>query len=676
LAVVSLRKLGRYDIIRVLGKGAMGIVYEGRDPNLDRRVAIKTVKVENLAPEAAAEYEARFRTEARSAARLQHPNIVSVYDSDRHEDVAYLVMEYIQGDDLKHHLDTGDRYSLEQSLHMIDDLLSALDYAHRHGVVHRDIKPANLLLEASGRLKLTDFGVARMQDSEATRTQGAMVGTLKYMAPEQVQGQKIDTRADLFAVGVILYQLLTDERPFDGENEFAIIHQIIGHTPPAPSSIDARLPSAIDAVVARALAKKPEDRFPTAGEFAAALRAAVRHADDPTIVPPANPARAHPGAVRSSTSPGTSPMGSATVTQELELVYWKDVKDSSDPEDLEVFLAKFPAGIYADLARRRLRKLRAEPLPDQTVLSGVASDAAKTAAAPVLVPALADGTLPPDEALQRAYAPTLAPAAAAAVASSAAPLEATVPLAGRGAAGEPVLLDLTVPTVAKDPIRHEETTVPLARTDAAEAADAATPPETPAAAPRKFSPALLAGLGALAIAGIAAVTMLGRGGDEGPAVAASGAAAATTAAPAALAGRPSTAVVPTSTATGTAASGVAAIAPQHAAPSSAHARVAASHARRAAPKPAAAAAPADTARPAPEPPAATVVREQPRPSTPAPTSVRQPASSPVDVCKDKVFLSLEFCLAEQCDKPAARNHPLCVKRRQEAKVREESRMRN
>ena len=192
---MSLKKLGRYELIRVLGKGAMGMVYEGRDPNLDRRVAIKTIKVENLTAEEAAEYEVRFRTEARSAARLQHPNIVSVYDSDRDVDVAYLVMEFIQGDDLKHHLDKGDVYTLEQTLGIMSDLLSALDYAHRQNIVHRDIKPANLLIETSGRIKLTDFGVARIQDSgDVTRTQGSMVGTLKYMSPEQVQGQPIDSR--------------------------------------------------------------------------------------------------------------------------------------------------------------------------------------------------------------------------------------------------------------------------------------------------------------------------------------------------------------------------------------------------------------------------------------------------------------------------------------------------
>ena len=374
---MSLKKLGRYDLIRVLGKGAMGIVYEGRDPNLDRRVAIKTVKVENLSEEAAAEYEHRFRTEARSAARLQHPNIVSVYDSDRDGDIAFLVMEYIQGDDMKHHLDKGVRYSLEQSLKMVRDLLSALDYAHKQGIVHRDIKPANLLIEPGGRVKLTDFGVARIQDSgEATRTQGSMVGTLKYMSPEQVQGQKIDSRADLFSVGVVLYQLLTDKRPFDGDNDFSIIHQIIGHTPAPPSSFNARLPSAIDAVVARALAKDREQRFATARDFASALQSAIRRAEDATVVPPANPSKRPEGAgtgsrAQSGSGAGAAAGGGSTVTQELELVYWKDIKDSTEPDELDGFLAKFPDGIYADLARKRLRKLSTNgSSPDQTILSG------------------------------------------------------------------------------------------------------------------------------------------------------------------------------------------------------------------------------------------------------------------------------------------------------------------
>ncbi|MDQ3271905.1 MAG: serine/threonine protein kinase, partial [Pseudomonadota bacterium] len=382
---MSLNKLGRYDIIRVLGKGAMGLVYEARDPNLNRRVAIKTIKVENLSEEAAAEYEARFKTEAHSAARLQHPNIVSVYDSDRHGDMAYLVMEFIQGEDLKHHLDSGKRYSLAQSLAMMRELLSALEYAHRQAIVHRDVKPANLLIEADGRVKLTDFGVARIQDSgEATRTQGSMVGTLKYMSPEQVQGQPIDARADLFAVGTVLYQLLTGMRPFDGDTDFAIIQQIVNHTQAAPSTTNPLLPAAIDAVLDRALAKKRDQRFGTAQEFAQALQDAMGQASDPTVVPPASqPGRragnaTDTGLQRSRAGGSTVRLGSgtdtgSTVTQELELVYWKDIKDSEDIEDLAGFLERFPLGIYADLARRRLKKLGGNVAEDAASGTGTAS---------------------------------------------------------------------------------------------------------------------------------------------------------------------------------------------------------------------------------------------------------------------------------------------------------------
>ena len=369
---MSQKKLGRYELVRVLGKGAMGLVYEGRDPNLDRRVAIKTIKVENLTDEEAAEYEIRFRTEARSAARLQHPHIVSVYDSDRDGDIAYLVMEFIQGQDLKHHLDRGQRYTLRQAVSIMSDLLAALDYAHQQGVVHRDIKPANLLIEADGRVKLTDFGVARIQDSgEATRTKGTMVGTLKYMSPEQVHGLPIDARSDLFSAGIVLYQLLTGTRPFDGTGDYDIIQKIVGQAPPAPTGINPQLPAAIDEVITRALAKLREDRYASAQDFSAALQAAAGLATDPTITPPRSSARTPESSTWTSTmikgeslvstSSGTSGSISAlpgsTVTQEVELLYWKEIKDSLEIEDFREFLLKFPTGIYADLARRRIKRL-------------------------------------------------------------------------------------------------------------------------------------------------------------------------------------------------------------------------------------------------------------------------------------------------------------------------------
>jgi eukaryotic-like serine/threonine-protein kinase len=352
--------LGRYDIVRVLGQGAMGVVYEGRDPNLDRRVAIKTVRVVGMAAAEVAEYEQRFKTEARSAGRLQHPNIVSVYDSNKHEDAhgktAYIVMEFVQGEDLKHFLDAGKRFTLEQTAFMMADLLSALDYAHKHKIIHRDIKPANMLLTKEGRIKLTDFGVARITDSgEATKTSGGTVGTLKYMSPEQVAGRGVDSSSDLFSAGIVLYQLLTGVRPFDGEGYLDIVSKIVKEDPMPPSRMVGALPPSLDAVVAKALAKSKLDRFADAAAFAAALKSAMNNADL-TITPSAHP---RPELAESvGTFPGSlSGSGGSTVTQELELVYWKDIKESSEPEVLEGFLKRFPIGIYADLAKRKLKSV-------------------------------------------------------------------------------------------------------------------------------------------------------------------------------------------------------------------------------------------------------------------------------------------------------------------------------
>ena len=370
---MSLQKLGRYDLIRVLGKGAMGLVYEGRDPNLNRRVAIKTIKVDNLSDVAADEYEVRFRTEAHSAARLQHPNIVSVYDSDRDGDIAFLVLEFVEGNDLKHHLDMGEVFTLGQTLGIMSDLLSALAYAHKQKIVHRDIKPANLLVQANGRIKLADFGVARIQDSgDATRTQGSIVGTLKYMSPEQLEGRPIDARADLFAAGVVLYQLLTSKRPFDGDTDFAVIQNIVSLTPVAVTQHNPGLPLALNAVVVKAMAKSRDERYANADEFADALALAGKEAADLNVVPP-QPVQLKGSATTWSRTvvSGESLVGTrvnlgteagtlahaALLAQELELLYWKDIGESDDPADYKRFLQKFPAGIYVDLARRKLKLL-------------------------------------------------------------------------------------------------------------------------------------------------------------------------------------------------------------------------------------------------------------------------------------------------------------------------------
>jgi eukaryotic-like serine/threonine-protein kinase len=736
---VTLKKLGRYEVIRVLGKGAMGVVYEGRDPNLDRRVAIKTVKVENLSEEAAAEYEHRFRTEARSAARLQHPNIVSVYDSDRDADVAFLVMEYIQGDDLKHHLDRGVRYSLEQSLKIIRDLLSALDYAHKQGIVHRDIKPANLLIEPGGRVKLTDFGVARIQDSgEATRTQGSMVGTLKYMAPEQVQGQKIDSRADLFSAGVMLYQLLTDKRPFDGDNDFSIIHQIIGHTPPPPSSINPRLPPALDAVVARALAKTREERFATARDFAVALQAAIRRAEDQTVVPPANPnKRVEPVASRPLSAAGTVPptsgtspsVGSSTsVTQELELVYWKDVKDASDPEELQGFLEKFPAGIYADLARRRLRKLsggeqtllsqpglstgstfaatqfpdteatqlRAEMQPpaarpegaDLSPVHWVDEEYTKTLAqsrpggprvgtgtVPLVAPASAvppDTLMPP--AMLAATVPGIVPGASNAVRASA----ASNPVPAAAASVEAPVAAVATSTAAPSP-QTAPVAVPARRATPTDSDDDTVPPP----ARKKVPAAVLAGMGALAVAGVLTFVIGTREKAPAPVETAlvapatpkSRVAASPTPAPALLpAAAPAPAAAPVLAAAPAAAATTAPSAPGPAKRNTVASAESAKKSGNTSAKTAKLAnAPADGTRVAVTTTSPHSEPETPRPSAPAaPAVVANASLQAVDQCKEKFYLMRQLCLAEQCDKAGARSHPLCVRYREEVRVREDA----
>jgi serine/threonine-protein kinase len=372
--MLDIEKLGRYDIVRVLGRGAMGVVYEARDPNLDRKVAIKTVRVQSLSAEAASEYEIRFRTEARSAARLHHPNIVSVFDSGQDGDEAYLVMEFIEGEDLKHHLECGARFSLRSAIVMVHDLLMALDHAHRQNVVHRDIKPANLLIEVTGRVKLTDFGVARIQEpDESHLTQvGGAVGTPKYMSPEQAKGQRGDSRSDVFSAGVVLYELLTGKLPFDGDNQFVIIHQIVSSDPVPPSGLNPDVPPGMDAVMARALAKDPDKRYATAREFALALRGVAQQLP-PSSGTPITPVTADIGnsqaepiviaaadaVLRDGSSTGifgpeADISQGSTVNHEAELSAWGAVKDSTEQQEFVHFLERFPAGIYARRAQREL----------------------------------------------------------------------------------------------------------------------------------------------------------------------------------------------------------------------------------------------------------------------------------------------------------------------------------
>ncbi|TWI69408.1 serine/threonine-protein kinase [Pseudoduganella lurida] len=274
-------QLGRYRLLRVLGRGAMGLVYEGIDPRLERRVAIKVILTQQLDAAQRADYSARFVREAQAVARLNHPNIVTVYDFGEEGDVAYLVMEVIEGEELSGYFDADQafqlEFTLEDAVRMTGELLDAIGYAHQNGVVHRDIKPANIMLSAQLRVKLTDFGVARLHDRHApAAADSEVVGTPSYMAPEQIAGQVAGPRADIFAAGIILYQFLTGEKPFRAPTLGALQHQILYDRPALPSVANPSVGPQFDRVVLRALAKRPEDRYPTAAAFRQDLMLALR----------------------------------------------------------------------------------------------------------------------------------------------------------------------------------------------------------------------------------------------------------------------------------------------------------------------------------------------------------------------------------------------------------------
>ena len=272
----------------------MGMIYLAHDPAIDRKVAIKLIRADLLGGDERAEYVARFRHEAQAAGRCAHPNIVAVYDFAVHEGNPYLAMEYVEGSNLSQILARSSRFSPPDAVALIGQVLDALGCAHGLGVVHRDVKPANILLMADRQVKMTDFGISRLDTSALTQA-GTVIGTPSYMSPEQCRGEPADARSDLFCAGVVLYELLSGMRPFTGRNMTEIALQVMNQPPPDLGATDPSLPRALVAAVERALAKLPEDRFATAGDMAAALGQALRSAPndltDRTVVLP----RGHAG---------------------------------------------------------------------------------------------------------------------------------------------------------------------------------------------------------------------------------------------------------------------------------------------------------------------------------------------------------------------------------------------
>jgi eukaryotic-like serine/threonine-protein kinase len=276
------RNLGKYPLLGVIGKGSMGILYRSVDPHIKRPVALKTIRRDLLEQAQTENFSARFRIEAQAAGGLAHPGIVSVYEYGEEDAYAYIAMEYIEGRSLRECFEQKMPFSIGQVVSILSQLLEALQYAHDRGVWHRDIKPANILIMTDGRVKVTDFGIARIESSMLTQV-GAIMGTPGFIAPEMYLGDTFDSRVDLFAAGVVLYQLLAGTPPM-----FKVCYET-----PVPPSVAGRLPSlqAFDSVVMRALARQPDDRFTSATQFRAALLEAQAHignsgSSDETIIQP------------------------------------------------------------------------------------------------------------------------------------------------------------------------------------------------------------------------------------------------------------------------------------------------------------------------------------------------------------------------------------------------------
>lgn len=291
----AISRLGKYLIRRELGRGAMGVVYEGFDPAIERTVAIKTIRADHFESSQMTEMLARFKREAQAAGRLNHPNIVAIYEygedaaagvaapadpdatvidaapAGGEAKIAFIAMEFIKGRELKDYFDENRRFPIKEVGRIMGELLGALGHAHSHGVTHRDIKPANvILLDGGASVKVADFGIARIETSELTQA-GTVLGTPSYMSPEQFLGQTVDGRSDLFSCGVILYQFLTGEKPFTGAVT-TIMHKVLKEEPLAPSMLNATLPPTWDAVVKKSMAKSPDERYQNAAEFAAAIQ--------------------------------------------------------------------------------------------------------------------------------------------------------------------------------------------------------------------------------------------------------------------------------------------------------------------------------------------------------------------------------------------------------------------
>ena len=272
MASLSGKTLGKYQISERLGRGGMAEVYKAYHPQLERYAAVKVLH--GFLAEGQ-DFQARFQREAKAIAALRHPNIVQIYDIDIEDEYYFMVMEFVDGGTLKDRLiQASGPLAIQEMAHIFRETASALDYAHRHGVLHRDIKPANVLLSKSGRVVLTDFGIARIVSETQFTVTGTLVGTPAYMSPEQGKGMHISTTSDIYSLGIILYEMVTGKVPFDADTPLAVIHKHINEPLPSPRAIRDDIPRVLEAVIVKALSKEPEDRYQSAAEMVEAAEAA------------------------------------------------------------------------------------------------------------------------------------------------------------------------------------------------------------------------------------------------------------------------------------------------------------------------------------------------------------------------------------------------------------------
>jgi len=416
--------LGRYKIVGEIGQGAMGVVYKAVDPIIDRTVAIKTINL-NLSKQELEEYQARFQQEIKAAGRLNHPNIVTVYDVGKTDQLAYMAMEFLEGAELKDQIASGRVPAVAEAVDIVAQVADGLWFAHQQDIVHRDVKPSNIMVLRGGIAKITDFGIARLPNSAVKTMTGLILGSPRYMSPEQVIGKSLDTRTDIFSLGVVLYEALTGVAPFDGDNVNAIMYATVNANPPPPSSHNRQVPAMLDLIVAKAMAKAVDDRYQTIKEFADDLREVRRQLDAarPSIAlkataapPPSRAGSPEPGA-QTATTPLTpdGQIDTAKLREEDTAARPLTLAKTFDSFDATLRLAAMTnqTAEFEDYitATQKMRAYRGRIEPGSPLAPPPSPSATPVAEAPPAAP-------PPRPAPPPRRAPAPAPAPASADASS------------------------------------------------------------------------------------------------------------------------------------------------------------------------------------------------------------------------------------------------------------------